>query len=151
MGYRLAASAEMLYRDLPFVERVERIRDQGFEVEIWDWTTKDLHALAATGATFSSMTGYLRGDLTSEEGTAELLATAEQSLRMAEIIDSPRLNLHGPTRKHRAISNQSKIIPFASLSLLLKRFREHYDLLRNWVPGSQKEQNIRASQAKTKK
>ena len=85
MGYRLAASAEMLYRDLPFVERVERIRDQGFEVEIWDWTTKDLHALAATGATFSSMTGYLRGDLTSEEGTAELLATAEQSLRMAEI------------------------------------------------------------------
>ena len=95
MGYRLAASAEMLYRDLPFVERVERIRDQGFEVEIWDWTTKDLHALAATGATFSSMTGYLRGDLTSEEGTAELLATAEQSLRMAEITDSPRLNLHG--------------------------------------------------------
>jgi hydroxypyruvate isomerase len=34
MAYRLAASAEMLFRDLPFVERVERIRDRGFEVEM---------------------------------------------------------------------------------------------------------------------
>ena len=95
MTIRLAASAEMLYRDLPFVERVSRIAEQGFEVEIWDWSTKDLDALAATGATFSSMTGYLRGDLTTVDGIAELLATAEVSLRAAETIDSPRLNLHG--------------------------------------------------------
>lgn len=95
MAYRLAASAEMLYLDLPFVERVRRIDALGFEVEIWDWSTKDLDALAATGAVFSSMTGYLRGDLTSEDGSAELLRTAAESLRMAEIIDAPRLNLHG--------------------------------------------------------
>lgn len=95
MAFRLAACAEMLYRTRPFVERVERIHDQGFEVEIWDWSAKDLAALAATGATFSSMTGYLRGDLTSPEGAAELVATAERSVRAAEIIDAPRLNLHG--------------------------------------------------------
>lgn len=41
------------------------------------------------------MTGYLRGDLTTPDGIAEMLATAEQSLRMAELIDVPRLNLHG--------------------------------------------------------
>jgi hydroxypyruvate isomerase len=41
------------------------------------------------------MTGYLRGDLTTDEGRAELIATAKESLRAAEIIDSPRLNLHG--------------------------------------------------------
>lgn len=95
MTYRLAACAEMLFLDLPFEERVRRIHDRGFLVEIWDWSNKDLAALAATGAEFSSMTGYLRGDLTTEEGRAELLATAEESLSAAEIIDSPRLNLHG--------------------------------------------------------
>lgn len=95
MAYRLAASAEMLFVELPFVERVTRIAEAGFEVEIWDWSSKDLPALAATGATFSSMTGYLRGDLTSDDGIASLLRTAEESLRAAEIIDVPRLNLHG--------------------------------------------------------
>ena len=85
----------MLYLELPFVDRVNRIAEQGFEVEIWDWSTKDLAALAATGATFSSMTGYLRGDLLTDDGIAELLATARESLAAAEIIDSPRLNLHG--------------------------------------------------------
>ena len=94
-SYRLAACAEMLFTDLSFVERVQRIHDRGFMVEIWDWSNKDLRALAATGAEFSSMTGYLRGDLTTTEGRAELLATAKQSLEAAELIDSPRLNLHG--------------------------------------------------------
>ncbi|WP_053386070.1 TIM barrel protein [Leucobacter japonicus] len=95
MTYRLAACAEMLFVDLPFVERVQRIHERGLLVEIWDWSTKDLAALAATGAEFSSMTGYLRGDLTTAEGRRELLATARESLAAAEIIDSPRLNLHG--------------------------------------------------------
>lgn len=95
MAFRLAASAEMLYLDLPFTERVSRIHERGFEVEIWDWSNKDLDALAATGATFSSMTGYLRGDLTSAAGVEALLETAAKSLRAAEQIDSPRLNLHG--------------------------------------------------------
>lgn len=95
MSFTFAASAEMLFTELPFVERVERIHALGFQVEIWDWSNKDLPALAATGATFSSMTGYLRGDLTTPEGAAALLATAEESLAAAEVIDSPRLNLHG--------------------------------------------------------
>ncbi|MBT2516317.1 TIM barrel protein [Streptomyces sp. ISL-90] len=95
MKFRLAASAEMLYLDLPFVERVARIHERGFEVEIWDWTTKDLPAIAATGAVISSMTGYVRGDLTTADGIDELLATAKESLAAAEVIDSPRLNLHG--------------------------------------------------------
>ena len=51
-AYRLAASAEMLFLDLPFEERVRRIDGLGFEVEIWDWTAKDVDALVETGATF---------------------------------------------------------------------------------------------------
>lgn len=94
-GFRLAACAEMLYGELAFVDRVRRIHEQGFEVELWGWSEKNLPELAATGATFSSVTGYLSGDLTTEDGIARLLATAEESLRAAEVIDSPRLNLHG--------------------------------------------------------
>jgi hydroxypyruvate isomerase len=94
-SYRLAVCAEMVFLDLPFEERVRRIADRGFEVEIWNWTTKDVGALARTGATFSSMTGYVTGTVADPDGAAELLRTAEQSLRVAEELDCPRLNVHG--------------------------------------------------------
>jgi hydroxypyruvate isomerase len=102
-AFRLAASAEMLFLDLPVEERVRRIRDLGFEVEIWGWTTKDLRALAATGATFSSMTGYVTGTLADADGADELLRTAELSLRAAEVLDCQRLNLHGTGLDERGL------------------------------------------------
>lgn len=112
MNTVLAGSAEMLFTDLPFVERVRRIHELGFQVEIWDWSNKDLAALATTGATFSSMTGYLRGDLITPEGADELLATAVESLAAAQIIDSPRLNLHGTGLD----SNGLPVVPRHSVS-----------------------------------
>ena len=93
--FSLAVCAEMVFLDLPVEERVWRIDDLGFQVEIWDWTRHDVDALVATGATFSSMTGYLRGSLTDPEGADELLATAEQSIPVAARLGIPRLNLHG--------------------------------------------------------
>lgn len=93
--FTLAACAEMLYVDLPFRERVVRLADQGFQVEIWDWSAKNTAELAATGARFSSMTGYLEGNLTDPDGIEALLSTARQSLKAAEQLDCPRLNLHG--------------------------------------------------------
>ncbi len=95
MNIKLAACAEMLFLDLPFHQRVERIAQRGLLVEIWDWSNKELDKIAQTGAEFSSMTGYLRGDLTTGEGIADLLATARESLVAAERLDCPRLNLHG--------------------------------------------------------
>jgi hydroxypyruvate isomerase len=94
-GFRLAASAEMLFTELPFNERVRRIDELGFEVEIWGWTAKDVPGLVATGATISSMTGYITGTLADEDGAAELLRTAAMSLEVAERLDCPRLNIHG--------------------------------------------------------
>lgn len=94
-GARLAACAEMLYLDLPFIDRVNRIADRGLLVEIWDWSSKDIDALAASGAEFSSMTGYLTGNLTEPDGIEQLLATAAQSLKVADRLGCPRLNLHG--------------------------------------------------------
>jgi len=95
MTYRLAASAEMLFLDLPFEQRVSTIHELGYEVEIWNWANKDLTALAATGAVIGSMTGYLEGDLLEVDGIARLLATAAESIEASKIIDCPRLNLHG--------------------------------------------------------
>nr|WP_296763716.1 TIM barrel protein [Rhodococcus sp. (in: high G+C Gram-positive bacteria)] len=91
----LAASAEMLYVELPFIDRVKRISERGMQVEIWNWATKDIDELATSGATFSSMTGYLDGNLTEPEGISRLIETARESLIVAEKLDSPRLNLHG--------------------------------------------------------
>jgi hydroxypyruvate isomerase len=91
----LAACAEMLFLDLPFAERARRIAERGFLVEIWDWTAKDVDELVATGARFSSMTGYVTGTLADDDGAAELLRTAEQALEVAEQLDCPRLNVHG--------------------------------------------------------
>jgi hydroxypyruvate isomerase len=92
---RLAVCAEMVFLDLPFEERVHRIHDLGFAVEIWDWTRRDLGTLAATGAEFSSMTGYITGTLADPDGAEELLRTAGLSLDAAKRLDCPRLNLHG--------------------------------------------------------
>ena len=94
-GYRLAVCAEMVHLDLPFVERVRRIAGLGFEVEMWNWADKDLDALAGTGATFSSMTGYLHGTLADPAGADELVRTARLSLEAAGRLDCPRLNVHG--------------------------------------------------------
>ncbi|ACO79306.1 Xylose isomerase-like TIM barrel protein, probably inolved in myo-inositol catabolism [Azotobacter vinelandii CA] len=93
--FKLAISAEMVFLDLPFVERVERIRELGFSVEIWDWTQKDISALVATGADFTSMTGYISGNLTEPDGIGALLDSARESIAIAERLNCPSLNLHG--------------------------------------------------------
>ena len=94
-SYQLSVCAEMVFLDLPFVERVQRIHQLGFGVEIWGWTNKDIDALAATGARFTSMTGYISGNLTDDEEIAQLLQSAEASLAVAARLNCPALNLHG--------------------------------------------------------
>ncbi len=91
---QLAICSEMVFTDLPLIDRVRRIDDLGFAVEIWSWHDKDLDALAATGARFSSMTGYLQGDLIDPASADEVVRTAELSIKAAEMLGVPRLNLH---------------------------------------------------------
>jgi len=92
--FDLAVSSEMVFTDMPILDRVKRIDQLGFAVEIWSWHDKDLEALAATGARFSSMTGYLHGDLIDRDGADEVIRTAELSIKAAELLGVPRLNLH---------------------------------------------------------
>jgi hydroxypyruvate isomerase len=92
--FPLAVCAEMVFVDLPFEERVRRIHELGFAVELWDWRDKDLDALAATGAEFSSMTGYVTGNLVESEEAGKLLDTADQALEAAARLGCPRLVIH---------------------------------------------------------
>jgi hydroxypyruvate isomerase len=94
-GFTLAVCAEMVFRDVSIGERVRHIHDLGFAVEIWDWTARDLADLAATGARFTSMTGYVEGSLIEPDGADALLRTAEQSIAAAAKLGTPNLNLHG--------------------------------------------------------
>ncbi|WP_445679354.1 TIM barrel protein [Radicibacter daui] len=93
--FTLAVCAEMVFRPLPVIERIRRITGLGFDVEIWDWTKHDIKALAASGARFSSMTGYITGTLADDAGADELLRTAALSIPVAKELGCPRLNLHG--------------------------------------------------------
>lgn len=93
--FTLSVCAEMVFLELPFIERVKRIHQLGFGVELWNWQNKDIPALAATGARFTSMTGYLSGNFTDDREIASLLASAEVSLGVAEQLGCPSLNLHG--------------------------------------------------------
>ncbi len=95
MPFKLAVSAEMVFLDLPVIERVKRIHALGFSAEIWGWADKDIQALAATDADFTSMTGYLTGTLTDPDGIRQLLDSARESLGIAERLNCPCLNLHG--------------------------------------------------------
>ena len=95
MTFELAVCAEMVYLELPLIERIHRIHDAGFAVEIWDWTVKDPAELRATGAAFTSMTGYVTGDLITADGADDLLRTAEQAIPFAQAIRCSSLNLHG--------------------------------------------------------
>ena len=116
MSYVLAASAEMLFTELPFVERVRAIHDRGLGVEIWNWTTKDLDELAATSANFTSMTGYIEGDLLETDGIARFLETAEQSIVASRIIDADRLNVHGT-----GLDGDGQAIPGVPYDAILRR------------------------------
>src|ERR1700756_4317650 len=84
----------MVFCDLPIADRVRRIDELGFAVEIWSWHDKDLEALAATDARFSSMTGYLHGDLIDPASADEVVRTAALSIKAAETLGVPRLNPH---------------------------------------------------------
>lgn len=93
--FTLAACAEMLWPGKPVEWRLQRLTDLGFQCGIWNWPDHDLGMLERSGAAFSSMTGYVRGRLADDEGAAELLATARQSIEVGKRLNVARLNLHG--------------------------------------------------------
>ena len=105
-SFVLAASSEMLFVDLPKPERIRRLHDAGFAVEIWDWRGHDidvLERLAGEGVLFTSMTGYTEGTLADPEGADRLLASAAESIAVAKRIGAKALNIHGTGLDNRGL------------------------------------------------
>lgn len=95
MAFTLAACAEMLWQDRPIAWRAARLHEMGFEVGLWNWPDHDLDALAASGATFSIMNGYLEGRIADDAGADLLLASARETALVGKRLGVARLNLHG--------------------------------------------------------
>ncbi len=95
MAFTLAACAEMLWQDRPIAWRAARLHEMGFEVGLWNWPDHDLDALAASGATFSIINGYLEGRLADDAGADLLLASARETALVGKRLGVARLNLHG--------------------------------------------------------
>lgn len=91
---RLAVCAEMVFTHLPIIERVRLISAAGFDVELWDSRTKDIRALKATGARFSSMTGYTAGSLVDPDTAADVVRTAEALVPAALELGAERMVVH---------------------------------------------------------
>jgi hydroxypyruvate isomerase len=101
--FPLAVCAEMIFLDLPVLERIRRIDALGFMIEIWDWARHDIKALKSTGAKFSSMTGYVNGGLVDEASGAELLRTARLTIPVAKELGITRLTVHGGALDHKGL------------------------------------------------
>ena len=95
MTFLLAACAEMIWRERPIEWRASRLKELGFGVGLWNWPAHDLDKLAATGADFTIMNGYLHGRLTDDEGADQLLASARETAQVGKRLGVSRLNLHG--------------------------------------------------------
>ncbi|SLN46673.1 Hydroxypyruvate isomerase [Aquimixticola soesokkakensis] len=93
--FPLAACAEMLWRDRPIDWRCGALKERGFAVGLWNWPDHDLAKLAATGAQFSIMNGYLTGRLADDAGASELLRSARETAQIGKRLGVARLNLHG--------------------------------------------------------
>ncbi|UKA59670.1 TIM barrel protein [Arthrobacter sp. FW306-2-2C-D06B] len=91
---RLAVCAEMVFKELPFTERVRRIHEAGFDVELWDSRSKDIAALKASGAVFSSMTGYTSGSLVDADTADDVVRTAETLIPTALELGVSRMVVH---------------------------------------------------------
>lgn len=91
---RLAVCAEMVFTGLPFTERVQRIHQAGFDVEMWDSRNKDIAALKASGAVFSSMTGYTSGSLVDPDTADDVVKTADTLIPTALELGVSRMVVH---------------------------------------------------------
>jgi hydroxypyruvate isomerase len=92
--YRLAACAETLFVDRPFVERVQRINDLGYAVEFWSWRGKDLAALRALNVDWRGFTGHLSGSLVDPNQADEFIQGAMATLPVAAELGCRNLVLH---------------------------------------------------------
>ncbi|PRY74497.1 hydroxypyruvate isomerase [Yoonia maritima] len=93
--FQLAVCAEMLWPEKAIDWRAARLTERGLGVGLWNYPDHDLTKLAAVGANYTIMNGYLEGRLADDEGADILLQSAYETAQIGKNLGVDRLNLHG--------------------------------------------------------
>ncbi|MFO7945363.1 MAG: hypothetical protein R6V19_00905, partial [Armatimonadota bacterium] len=85
---RLSACIEMLFTELPFIDRIEAAAAAGLPaVEFWGWRNKDLDAISEKleqfDLTLAAFTTDCGGDLCDPEATRQWVEDAAESIEAA--------------------------------------------------------------------
>ena len=96
---KLAACVEMIFSSLPFLERLDKVRETGLSAfEFWDWRNKDIDAVNAKrrelGLLVTSFVVSPQISLTKPDVTEEFVRAVKASIRVAEKLECG--NLIGP-------------------------------------------------------
>jgi hydroxypyruvate isomerase len=88
----LSLCADTLFLELPFVDRVRAIRDAGYAVEFWQWTSRSVDELAAIPAVrWTCFVGWVGGSALHPDGIAPFLDGARRSVEFALALGCPNL------------------------------------------------------------
>jgi hydroxypyruvate isomerase len=94
---RFSICLEMIYPDLEFIERAERVRRAGFTaVEFWAWTDKDLSGLqrlVEQGLRVSTFSGQRKGSLVDPDEWETYRGDVQASIPVARRLGCDRLML----------------------------------------------------------
>ena len=104
---KLSVCIDLVMEDIPFLERIDRVADSGYEaLEFWGWTGKDLPAILkrkqAHGLEISLINCSAKKNvkfedwrfpcLTDPQNREEYLSAVEESAEVAVMLGSPNLN-----------------------------------------------------------
>ena len=99
MKFRKSACIETLYAELPFPDRFQAARDDGFDfVEFWSWTDKDLDAVRdaaeRAGIGIAGFNGDAELSLIDPAQRTDYLAFLQRSLAAAKRVGARSLTIH---------------------------------------------------------
>lgn len=99
MKFKRSACIETLYTELPFLERFQAAKEDGFDaVSFWSWTDKDLdqicEVLRRTDIRISGFNGGADYSMIDPEQKEEYLAFLRQSAAAAQKVGAESLILH---------------------------------------------------------
>ena len=89
---QLAVCADTVFTDRPFGDRVRAIRDAGFGVEFWQWTTRSIVDLRKIpDVRWTSFVGWVAGTALHPDGVAAFIDGVQRSIEAANVLGCPTL------------------------------------------------------------
>lgn len=122
MAFQTSACVETLYRELPFLQRFQAAKRDGFDfAEFWSWEDKDLAAVRAAageaGIGISAFNGDGPYSLIDDTQRTDYLAYLRASMEAAQRVGARSLTIHSNAlgeggrvlRDYRELSEETKL------------------------------------------